>query len=154
LSPAFRRLKESLLKQGLKTARVFHKHLFGVREIWTENVNNEKELTGGKYQWLSQNDKTTTEWKAIEPNKPFYLFTPQDETLREEYQSGWKITEMMLENNMGITTGDDNRFVRFSKDDFEKDELKLVQKVSYRIFDERSKRQSKSCPLCLTSSAK
>jgi predicted helicase len=99
--------------------KVFHKHLYGVREIWTENVNNEKELTGGKYQWLANNDVSTTEWKQIEPNKPFYLFTPQDETLREEYQSGWKITEMMPTNNVGIVTSRDG-FVF----DFEEKELR------------------------------
>ncbi len=129
--------REHAEARTLNGAKIFHKHLYGVREIWTNNVMDEKELTGGKYQWLANNDISTTDWTTIEPNKPFYLFTPQDETLRDEYQSYWKITDVMPENSIGITTGDDNRFVKFSKDEFEKDELNLVQKVSYRIFDER-----------------
>ncbi len=96
-------------------AKVFHQHLYGVREIWTENVNNEKELTGGKYQWLARNDISSTEWKEIEPNKPFYLFTPQDETLREEYQSCWKITEMMPTNVLGFQTHRDFFAIDFDK---------------------------------------
>ncbi len=123
--------------ESIEPVKVFHKHLYGVRESWTENVNSEKERTGGKYHWLLQNDKSTTEWNEIQPTKPYYLFIPQDETLSEEYNSGWKITNAILENNMGITTGDDNRFVKFSKDEFDENDLKEVQKVSYRIFDER-----------------
>lgn len=69
--------------------------------------------------------------------KTYHLFTPQDETLLEEYITGWKVTDVMPENSMGITTGDDNRFVKFSKDEFEEKDLDLVQKFSYRIFDER-----------------
>ncbi len=114
----------SIPARPTEPAKVFHKHLYGVREIWTENVNNEKELSGGKYQWLANNDVSTTEWKEIEPNKPFYLFTPQDETLREEYQSGWKITEMMPTNNVGIVTSRDG-FVF----DFEEKELRSCLKT-------------------------
>jgi predicted helicase len=96
--------------------KVFHKHLYGAREIWAENVNNEKELTGGKYQWLLQNDIDTTEWKELNPNKPFYLFIPQDETLREEYQSCWKVTEMMPTNVLGFQTHRDFFAIDFDKD--------------------------------------
>ncbi len=129
----------SLRLCGEKLCKVFHKHLYGVREIWTENANDEKELTGGKYQWLLRNDKTTTEWTEIEPNKPFYLFTPQDETLREEYESGWKITDIMPENSMGVTTGNDKEYVKFSVLDFEieDDQKSNLQSYSYRLFDKR-----------------
>ena len=101
-------------------AKVFHKHLYGVREIRSKNVNDEMELTGGKYQWLSQNDISTTEWQEIEPNKPFYLFTPQDETLREEYDKGWKITDIMPINGWGIATRKDYLLVDFSKEQITK----------------------------------
>jgi predicted helicase len=113
-----------LLQKGGNTHRsscvIKHKHLYGVREIWAENANGEKELTGGKYQWLANNDVSTTEWKQIEPNKPFYLFTPQDETLREEYQNGWKITEMMPTNNVGIVTSRDSFVSDFELSKLEK----------------------------------
>ncbi len=97
-------------------AKVFHKHLYGVREIWMENVNNEKELTGGKYQWLSQNDISTTEWKLIEPNKPFYLFTQQDTTLLPEYNKGYSIREIFPVGSMGIKTNRDYFLIDFEKE--------------------------------------
>jgi predicted helicase len=106
-------------KPKTDSAKVFHKHLYGVREIRTGNVNNEKELSGGKYQWLLQNDILTTEWKEIEPNKPFYLFTPQDETLREEYDNGWKITEMMPLTSTGVKTHRDHFVIDFDKAELE-----------------------------------
>jgi predicted helicase len=117
--------------------KVFHQHLYGIREVFSESDDGEREIIGGKYQWLWQNDISTTDWTQIEPKTPYYLFLPQDETLQAEYNIGWKITEVMPNNNMGITTGNDNRFVKFNKDDFERDETKLVRKVAYRIFDER-----------------
>ena len=118
--PASEARREHAEARTLNDAKVFHKHLYGVREIWTENVMNEKELTGGKYQWLANNDIASTEWKEIEPNKPFYLFTPQDETLREEYQSGWKITEMMPTNVLGFQTHRDFFAIDFDKSELQK----------------------------------
>jgi predicted helicase len=107
--------------QNPKTdAKVFHKHLYGVREIWTENVNNEKELTGGKYQWLSQNDISTTEWKEIKPQSTFYLFTPQNTDLFSEYEKGWKITDMMPLTSTGIKTHRDHFVIDFDKSELEK----------------------------------
>ncbi|MBA3631494.1 MAG: N-6 DNA methylase [Acidobacteria bacterium] len=101
----------------LTTAKVFHKHLYGVREIWTENVNDEKELTGGKYQWLTQNDISTTEWKEIEPVKPFYLFTQQDATLRDEYEGYWAISNIMNLSANGVKTHRDHFAISFDKND-------------------------------------
>jgi predicted helicase len=95
--------------------KVFHKHLYGVREIWTENVNNEKELRGGKYQWLANNDISTTEWKEIEPNKPFYLFTPQDADVRKEYERDWKITDVFIFSGQGFTSHRDHFALSFDK---------------------------------------
>ncbi len=96
--------------------KVFHQHLYGVREIWTVNDSDEKELTGGKYQWLAHNDISSTEWKEIEPNKPYYLFIPQDEQLLIEFSKGWKITEMMPANSVGIVTARDSLSIHFSRE--------------------------------------
>ncbi len=106
----------SLRLCGSNSCKVFHKHLYGVREIRSKNVNNEMELTGGKYQWLSQNDISTTEWQEIEPNKPFYLFTPQDETLREEYQSYWKISDIFPQTLLGANSHRDDFAISFDYD--------------------------------------
>jgi len=104
-------------KQGQQTdsCKVFHSELYGSREVWTQNANDEKELTDGKYQWLWQNDISSTDWSELNPVSPFYLFIPQDARLFDEYQNGWKITEMMPLNNVGIVTSRDNLVFDFDE---------------------------------------
>jgi len=90
-----------------KAATVRHSHLWGVREVFEEDAQDERILSGGKYHWLWQNDICTTDWTTLEPQSPFYLFVPQDSDLQSEYDRGWRITEAMPVRTMGITTGRD-----------------------------------------------
>ncbi len=83
-------------------ARVFHAELWGERK--------------GKYQWLLENDLTTTAWKELKPQAPFYLFVPQDGNLKKEYEAGWKVTEMMPVNVLGFQTHRDNFAISFDKE--------------------------------------
>ncbi|HYT44147.1 MAG TPA: type ISP restriction/modification enzyme, partial [Methylomirabilota bacterium] len=39
-----------------------------------------------------------------EPQSPFYLFTPQNTSLKPEYERGWKITEIFVSNAVGFQT--------------------------------------------------
>jgi predicted helicase len=121
--------------------RVHHQDLYGHREIVSEpdffDDDPVREIVGGKYHWLSQNDTSTTDWQELKPNSPSYFFIPQDETLRLEYEGGWKINEMMPENSMGVTSGDDQKFVHFADEEFEENQLEFVREVAYRPFDIR-----------------
>lgn len=83
-------------------AKVFH------AEVWGERK--------GKYQWLLENDFTTTAWKELQPQAPFYLFVPQDGDLRKEYEMGWKITDFMRVNGWGIATRKDYLLIDFIKE--------------------------------------
>lgn len=60
-----------------KPAQIYHAELYGTRE--------------SKYAGLAENDVSTTHWQTLKPQAPFYLFVPQDETVRAEYEQGWKI---------------------------------------------------------------
>jgi predicted helicase len=117
--------------------KVFHKHLYGVREIWTENVNNEKELTGGKYKWLSQNDISTTDWTDLTPNSPFYLFIAQDELLRKEYESNWSIADIMPVSSTGVKTHRDHFAIAFDKEELKK---RITDFCDLRIKDDELRR--------------
>ena len=86
------------------TAKVYYADLWGLREIFTENVHGERELTGGKYQWLWQNDVSTTEWTTLEPQSPFYLFVPQDTNLLPEYNKFWLVTDIFETFASTVTT--------------------------------------------------
>ena len=91
-----------------KTATVRHSHLWGVREAFTENVHHEPELASGKYHWLWQHDMSRTKWTKLKPQSPLYLFVPQNESLRDEYEQGRKVTEIMPINVLGFQSHRDH----------------------------------------------
>jgi predicted helicase len=95
-------------------ATVHHAHLWGQREIY-EKVEQVQRLIGGKYLWLTEHDITTTEWTLLAPQKPFYLFISQDTHLREEYDRGWKLTEIMSVNVLGFQTHRDHFAIDFER---------------------------------------
>lgn len=89
-------------------AAVRHAHLWGTRE--------------NKYAWLSENNLGSVEWTEIRPTAPFFLFTPQDTALLEEYDRGWKLTEAMNQNGdpaPGLVTTQDQFAISWTKDDAE-----------------------------------
>jgi predicted helicase len=57
-----------------KLATVYHADLWGMREVY-EN----KELVGGKYHWLAENDISSTEWTEIKPQPGFNTFKINDD---------------------------------------------------------------------------
>lgn len=97
-------------------ATVYHAHLWGVREVFDKDAHGERQLSGGKYHWLWQNDLSTTKWKKLKPQSPLYLFVPQDANLREEYEQGWKVTEMMTVNMLGFQSHRDYFALDFDED--------------------------------------
>jgi predicted helicase len=91
-----------------KVATVRHAHLWGVREVYKKSARGERQLVGGKYHWLLRHELKNTKWTKLNPQSPFYLFVPQDVDARAEYEQGWKVTEMMPVNSVGIVTSRDS----------------------------------------------
>jgi predicted helicase len=80
------------------------------------------DLWGGreeKYADLERLDVKKTKWKKIQPCKPFHLFIPQDGDLRIEYEHGWKITEAMPVNGLGVVTARDDFAMALDKSTIE-----------------------------------
>lgn len=96
-------------------AMVHHAHLWGPREVYTR-VGQTQRLVGGKYHWLEEHTIATTEWIKLEPQKPFYLFVPQNINLRGVYEKGWKVTEAMPVNVLGFQTHRDHFAIDFERD--------------------------------------
>lgn len=69
-----------------------------------------------KYSWLSGNTIETTQWTHIVPEAPSYLFTLQDRNRAEEYEAGWKLTEMMPVTSVGLYTARDDLAIQWTKD--------------------------------------
>ena len=100
-----------------KLAAVHHADLWGVREVWERDRDSEQILVGGKYHWLSEHDLGTTSWTKLRPEKPYYLFVPQDTKLRKEYERGWSVKDAMLENSVGIVTARDSLTIKWSPEE-------------------------------------
>ena len=89
-------------------ARVFHADLWGERNARAE---------GGKYGWLASSDVETTRWAELYPKSPRYLFIPRDETLAEEFEAGWGMTDVFPTNSVGIVTARDKLAIRWTRDE-------------------------------------
>jgi len=91
------------IKDERKTApaTVHHANLWGTR--------------AGKYQSLFTDDISTTTWEDVVPQKPFYLFTPQDADRQTEYERGWKVTDAMPVNVLGFQTHRDHFAIGFDE---------------------------------------
>ncbi len=103
--------------------RVDHADLYGLR--------------GQKYAALTERDVTHTAWTPLGPASPFYLFAPQDVALRGEYMEGWKISEIMSVNSMGITTGRDAFATDFVKEEL----LKRLESLRSDLTDREIREQ-------------
>ena len=99
-------------------AKVYHADLWGVRE-----VKEHKELVGGKYYWLDENDISSTEWEIINPKSDFYLFNPQSKVSSDEYQKYWELDTIMLTKGSGIKTHRDHFVYDFDKS-------KLIERIN------------------------
>ena len=89
-------------KKGLSPA-VYHADLWGNRQ--------------GKYRALIETEKDTVEWTELHPSSPFYLFIPQDEALREEYEQGRSLRDIFVVNNSGIVSKRDKIAFHFEQED-------------------------------------
>jgi predicted helicase len=103
------------IQQGV-SINIFVKHLNGNKEKATvhhADLWGDREF---KYNWLGKNDLTTTQWTTLQPQSPFYLFVPQNNNLKAEYEQGWKITEAMPINVNGFMTHRDHFAIDFEKE--------------------------------------
>ncbi len=90
-------------KSKAKQATVYHADIWGSREVF-DGSGADRELTGGKYHWLLSNDLSSTKWKKLVPQSPYYLFIPQNIQLLKQYNEWWKISDAMPTNSVNLRT--------------------------------------------------
>ena len=83
--------------------KVHHAERFGSRE--------------SKYDWLRAHDRDGTEWQALKPASPHYLFVPRDEALEAAYNRFMPVTEVFPVHSVGIVTARDSLTIRWSADE-------------------------------------
>lgn len=89
-------------RKGLSQA-VYHADLWGTRKE--------------KYRALLEAEKDSIDWQKLQPSTPFYLFIPQDEAVREEYEQGWQVTDIFPVNSVGIVTARDRLTIHHTEED-------------------------------------
>ncbi len=89
-----------------KPAAVRHVHLWGDRKH--------------KYEWLNHHDLANTPWAPLKPKSPDYFFFPQNLALKEEYERGWRIKDMMPITSLGPNSHRDDFAIAFDRNTAEK----------------------------------
>lgn len=112
-------------------AKVYHYDLFGKRE--------------DKYKFLFDNNLDNLEWKELKFEAPFFLFVPQNEIIKSEYDRGISVKDMFRISNVGIVTSKDAVLIANSKEELENQilenynefDVSFINIISYRPFDKR-----------------
>jgi predicted helicase len=92
------------------SAKIYHYEIFGQRKY--------------KYNWLETEDIKTTNWIELKTTSPFYLFVPQNIKYLNQYNTYWKITDIIHLNGVGLTTSHDNLVIDF-------EEAPLLERAKY-----------------------
>ena len=85
--------------EKLSPTQLYHAEVWGDRE--------------DKYNWLETNTIDTTPWNELTSISPNYLFVPHSESITEEYERHWKLTDIFLLKVSGISTKRDKMVVDF-----------------------------------------
>jgi len=102
---------------GTTPAKVYHADLWGLRGEWPDPK------PGTKYYALSEVDVSADEWHELNPNSPYYVFGPRDESLLSEYEGVWRVTDVFPLSTTGVQTSRDELALDFSED-------RLVARIS------------------------
>ncbi|WP_297702179.1 type ISP restriction/modification enzyme [uncultured Fibrobacter sp.] len=86
-------------------ARVYHYELFGKRFE--------------KYAFLANTSFSEISWQELIPQAPYFFFVPKDFSIQNEYDKGFKISDLIIEYNSGIQTKCDAVNILFTELDAE-----------------------------------
>ena len=116
------------VKTGKKKANalgeVFHFDLFGKRDF--------------KYEFLFNNTLNTVGYKELPNIAPMYYMVQKDFNVESEYNAGFRIDDLIVEQSMGITSGNDAELTSFDKEELLKKYNKNdIKTLDYRTFDRR-----------------
>lgn len=93
-------------KKAQCQCQVYHSERWGPREK--------------KYDWLEENDCTSTKWKKLSPKSDTYFFIPRDEKALKQYEKSPRITEIFPVNSVGVVTSRDEFVIDFDKEVLER----------------------------------
>lgn len=105
-------------------ATIYHYDLYGKRK--------------DKYDFLAENTLDSIPWQILTPQNPFYLFIPQDESVKAEYDKGWSVKDIFKVSNTGVVTKRDKLCIQKTKDkvwEAMQDIINLEKQDFYKKYD-------------------
>lgn len=117
-------------KKNGELAEVYYADQYGLRKA--------------KYDYLSANTLHSVDFQSVNYTAPFYLFIPQNEEGKCEYEKGFKLDELLKVNSAGVVTANDNILVNKDEQGLQKNvstyynidpNAELVYQIAYRPFD-------------------
>lgn len=84
-----------------------------------------------KYAFLTEHRLADVKWQTLSPQEPYLFFVPKDFSLKDEYDKGFKIDELLKLYNSGVKTDRDSLFYDFDRTALEQ----RIQKLLSRDFD-------------------
>ncbi|MCT7531407.1 type ISP restriction/modification enzyme [Aliarcobacter cryaerophilus] len=84
-------------QKSKKLADVYHYDLYGKRDF--------------KYEFLSENNLKSVNWNKLEYAEPNYFFVKKDFTDIKDYEKGFKLDQLFIINNSGVSTDRDSLFL-------------------------------------------
>lgn len=94
-----------------------------------------------KYDFLNENSLHSIAWNTLNPQAPNFFFANKNFDGANEYENGFKIDELFLQNSTGVETGDDLKFINFNHESFNSNITLFhqpnIQPIIYRPFDIR-----------------
>jgi len=92
-------------KKKNQPAEVFHYDLFGKREH--------------KYNFLATNSFNFIDWQKLNHKEPYFFFVPKNFGEEKQYDKGFLISDLLIENNTGIQTKRDKFVYAFDKNELQ-----------------------------------
>ena len=99
-----------------KDCHVYHFDLYGSRE--------------DKYLYLNNHSFSDVNWEVLNPQSPQYFFVPKDFSVQDEYEKGFKISDLMRLSSSGVKTHHDKELVSTTPFNSENN-----KPYTYRPFD-------------------
>ena len=99
--------------------KVYHYDLYGKREY--------------KYAFLNEHKLSNVAFIELHPQKPMYFFVPKDFTVEKEYNKGFKINELFVENSVGIVTTKDAFLICDTQQEVEQRINDLIKLPEYEL---------------------
>lgn len=114
-----------------KLATVRYADLYGTREM--------------KNEWLAGRSLDQIKWTDVLPRSPMLFMVPKNFGLQDEYDKGFRLSELVPLDSMGVTTGNDAVLVSQNQKNLllaienvlgAEVDHKYIKKILYRPFDE------------------